>query len=153
MVYSSLRAIENGNKFSEAIMKALDFLKKEDTKDLPVGRYELDGDNIFVLIQDQTTAPYEQKKPESHVKYIDIQYLFTGEEKQGFAILEDGVKGEQTPGKDNIYYTEVKDEQFVVLKPGDFTIYYPADIHRPNCAVNEPIAIHKAVVKIKMDVL
>ena len=77
----------------------LEFLAKPETKELPVGRYELDGDNIYVLIQDQTTAPVEKKRAESHRNYIDIQYLFTGKEVQGYAPLLPGVTGEEPAGK------------------------------------------------------
>ena len=40
-------------------------------------------------------------------------------------------------------------EQFVTLHPGEFTVYFTNDIHRPNCTMDEPVNIHKAVVKIK----
>ena len=149
MILASLRAKDAGAQYPAAIQTALDFLKKEDTAALPVGRYELDGDNIFVLIQDQTTAAPEAKRAESHRNYLDIQYLFTGEEMQGYAPLLPGVKGEEPAGKDNIFYDTVEGEQFVHLKPGDFTIFFSNDIHRPNCTDGEPQQIHKAVVKIR----
>ena len=150
MILASLNAKEANFKYPQAIATALEFLAKEDTKSLPVGRYELDGDTIFVLIQDQTTATADKKKAESHRNYIDIQFLFSGEEVQGYAPLtKDAVIIEEPEGKDNIFYGPVKDEQFVTLKPGDFTIYFTNDIHRPNCTMGEPVNIHKAVVKIK----
>ena len=78
MIYASLNAKKGNYQYPAAIATALEFLAKPETAELPVGRYELDGDNIFVLIQDQTTAPVENKRAESHRNYIDIQYLFTG---------------------------------------------------------------------------
>jgi len=149
MIYSSTNAKKGNYQFPEPIQKALDFLTKEDTKDLPVGRYELDGDNIFVLIQDQTTAPAAEKRAESHRNYIDIQYLFSGEEVQGYAMLAPDKKGEEPAGKDNIFYDTVENESFVTLHPGEFTVYFSNDIHRPNCCKDAPQNIHKAVVKIK----
>ena len=137
MIYASLNAKKGNYEYPAAIATALEFLAKPETKELPVGRYELDGDNIYVLIQDQTTAPVEKKRAESHRNYIDIQYLFTGKEVQGYAPLLPGVKGEEPAGKDNIYYDE------------EFTVYFTNDIHRPNCTMDEPVNIHKAVVKIK----
>ena len=142
MIYASLNAKKGNYEYPAAIATALEFLAKPE-------RYELDGDNIYVLIQDQTTAPVEKKRAESHRNYIDIQYLFTGKEVQGYAPLLPGVKGEEPAGKDNIYYDEVADEQFVTLHPGEFTVYFTNDIHRPNCTMDEPVNIHKAVVKIK----
>lgn len=148
MIYASLNAKKGNYEYPAAIATALEFLAKPETKELPVGRYELDGDNIYVLIQDQTTAPVEKKRAESHRNYIDIQYLFTGKEVQGYAPLLPGVKGEEPAGKDNIYYDEVADEQFVTLHPGEFTVYFTNDIHRPNCTMDRTCYIHKAVVKI-----
>ena len=133
MIYASLNAKKGNYQYPAAIATALEFLAKPETAELPVGRYELDGDNIFVLIQDQTTAPVENKRAESHRNYIDIQYLFTGKEV----------------GKDNIFYADVENEQFVTLHPGEFTVFFTNDIHRPNCTMDEPVNIHKAVVKIK----
>lgn len=102
MIYASLNAKKGNYQYPAAINTALEFLAKPETAELPVGRYELDGDNIFVLIQDQTTAPVENKRAESHRNYIDIQYLFTGKEVQGYAPLLPGVTGEEPAGKDNI---------------------------------------------------
>ncbi len=141
MIYASLNAKKGNYQYPAAINTALEFLAKPETAELPVGRYELDGDNIFVLI--------ENKRAESHRNYIDIQYLFTGKEVQGYAPLLPGVTGEEPAGKDNIFYETVENEQFVTLHPGEFTVYFTNDIHRPNCTMDEPVNIHKAVVKIK----
>ena len=141
MIYASLNAKKGNYQYPAAINTALEFLAKPETAELPVGRYELDGD--------QTTAPVENKRAESHRNYIDIQYLFTGKEVQGYAPLLPGVTGEEPAGKDNIFYETVENEQFVTLHPGEFTVYFTNDIHRPNCTMDEPVNIHKAVVKIK----
>ena len=84
MIYASLNAKKGNYQYPAAINTALEFLAKPETAELPVGRYELDGDNIFVLIQDQTTALVENMRAESHRNYIDIQFLFTGKEVQGY---------------------------------------------------------------------
>ena len=51
MIYASLNAKKGNYEYPAAIATALEFLAKPETKELPVGRYELDGDNIYVLIQ------------------------------------------------------------------------------------------------------
>ena len=141
MIYASLNAKKGNYQYPAAIATALEFLAKPETAELPVGRYELDGDNIFVLIQDQTTAPVENKRAESHRNYIDIQYLFTGKEVQGCVYEAKRLIGRK--------YADVENEQFVTLHPGEFTVFFTNDIHRPNCTMDEPVNIHKAVVKIK----
>ncbi len=149
MIFSSLRVKKGNYQYPEALQKAIDFMSTEEFRTLPVGRHEIQGDDIFALIQDQTTDTPDKKRAESHRNYVDIQFLMSGEEKQGYAPLLPGVKGEEPEGKDNIFYDQVEDEQFVCLKPGDFTIYFTDDIHRPNCAVGESCSIHKAVIKVR----
>ena len=149
MIFSSLNALKGKFEYPEAIQKAIDFMSTEDFKKLPVGRYEIEGDDIFALVQDQTTGSVSEKKAESHGNYIDIQFLMSGEEMQGYAPLTASAVGKQVEGKDNIFYDVVENEQFVHLKAGDFTIYFTNDIHRPNCTDSQSMNIHKAVIKVR----
>lgn len=127
----------------------LNFLQSQRQLELPVGRYELDGDNIFVLIQDCTTAPVENKV-QKVTEIILISSIFHRKRSSGiYAPLLPWVTGEEPAGKDNIFYETVENEQFVTLHPYEFTVYFTNDIHRPNCTMDEPVNIHKAVVKIK----
>jgi uncharacterized protein, YhcH/YjgK/YiaL family len=121
MIYASLNAKKGNYQYPAAIATALEFLAKPETAELPVGRYELDGDNIFVLIQDQTTAPVENKRAERHRHYIDLQYLFTGQEVQGYAPHSPVCTGEEPAGKDHIFYADLENERFVPLIPGNST--------------------------------
>jgi hypothetical protein len=50
------------------------------------GRIEIDGNAIFALIQEYQTVPSEEKKPEAHRKYIDVQYVFQGSEIIGYGL-------------------------------------------------------------------
>ena len=149
MIYASLNAKKGNYQYPAAIATALEFLAKPETAELPVGRYELDGDNIFVLIQDQTTAPVENKRAESHRNYIDIQYLFTGKEVQGYAPLLPGVTGEEPAGKDNIFYDTVENEQFVTLHPGEFTVFFTNDIHRPTAQWMNQLTFIRQLLRLK----
>ena len=79
MIYASLNAKKGNYQYPAAINTALEFLAKPETAELPVGRYELDGDNIFVLIQDQTTAPVENKRAVTEI--ISISSIFSQEKK------------------------------------------------------------------------
>ncbi len=45
------------------------------------GRYELQGDNIFMNVMTFNTQSPVEKKAELHEQYIDIQLLLNGEER------------------------------------------------------------------------
>lgn len=153
MIYSSLNAKDVQCTWPEVFQKAFAFLKKSDLEHMEPGRYEIDGDDVYATIQKQTTAAPEEKKAESHYKYIDIQYLIRGKELQGYAPLPEGAVREEHPERDVIYYPEVEAEHFIELKPGDFTVYFTNDIHRPNCAAGESMDIKKVVLKIREAIL
>ena len=68
--------------------KAFSFLSKQNLASLDPGRYELDGEDLFVNVDEYVTRNEEVTKYEAHKKYADIQYLVAGEERIGVAPLE-----------------------------------------------------------------
>lgn len=153
MIYSSINAADAQYAWPELFRKAFAFLKNSDLEHMDNGRYEIKGQDVFAIIQTQTTAAPKQKKAESHFKYIDIQYLISGEEMQGFAPLTDNMEREEHPERDIMYYQNVPAENFVRLKPGDFAVYFTNDVHRPNCTSGIDMEIKKAIVKIREEAL
>ena len=60
--------------------KAFAFLKRGDLASLKPGRYEIDGDNCWAMVQEVKLTPFaDGAKVEAHRKYIDIQSPLTGE--------------------------------------------------------------------------
>ena len=51
---------------------------------LPAGKYPIDGDNIFALVSEYKTKSEAEGKLEAHRKYIDVQYVISGEELMGY---------------------------------------------------------------------
>ena len=51
MIYASLNAKKGNYQYPAAINTALEFLAKPETAELPVGRYELDGDTFLFLFR------------------------------------------------------------------------------------------------------
>ena len=143
--------ISNIDKYkdNERIYKALSFLKDNEFKDVAVGRYELDGDTIYYMVQEFVTEK-ERAVCEGHKKYIDIQYIVSGEEAMGYAQIDT----EKTLVKEDVgidcWFYKCESEK-VNLFSGDFIIFYPEDLHKPCLAVNEPEKCKKVVVKVKID--
>mgnify|MGYP000429420365 CR=1 FL=1 len=149
MIYASLNAKKGNYQYPAAINTALEFLAKPETAELPVGRYELDGDNILFLfrIRQQLQLRISVQKV---TEIILISSIFSQEkEVQGYAPLLQELQVKSQLVKTISFYETVENEQFVTLHPGEFTVYFTNDIHRPNCTMDEPVNIHKAVVKIK----
>lgn len=86
---------------------------------------------------------------EGHIKHIDIQYLTEGEEViEVYSKDEVELVQEYDPEKDYALYRPIKEGRKVVLKPYEFLILYPEDLHIPGLASGEPREVKKIVIKI-----
>jgi len=127
---------------------ALTFLRENDLAALPLGRVDIDGDNLYALVQVYVTRPVEQGLWEAHRRYIDVQYMFRGRERMGFANLSAMQLGEFVPEKDFQPLTGVGN--FVDVFAGAFVIFFPEDGHMPGLCQGTPEPVRKIVLKVKI---
>ena len=73
---------------SKNLAKGIDFLLNFDTSK-PEGKYEIDGDKVYALVTSGKTKLAEEPIFEAHRKYIDLQYILSGEEDTGYAPVSD----------------------------------------------------------------
>ena len=146
--------IENCKKYyplQENFEKAFDFIKKAVYEDLPVGRYELDGKNLFALVQEYVSKNHEDAKSEAHRNYIDIQYVVSGEERMdAFNITKAIPKTEYNTEKDVIFFENGEKVISKIFEKGEYAIFFPEDVHRPGMSAKAPENVKKIVVKIRI---
>jgi len=126
---------------------AFEFLRRKDLADLSNGKHEIVDDLVYVLIS-REEGRNGVGRLESHQRYIDVQYVVSGDERIGWRAIE-GLKPETD-------YETARDIQFFQdepafwfdVKPGEFAIFLPTDAHAPLAGRG---AIHKAVVKVAVE--
>ena len=74
MIFASTKAVACPYKYPEAIQKALDWLKDKDLASMEVGTYEIEGRDIYAMVQEVTTQPFEKRRAEKHELYLDIMF-------------------------------------------------------------------------------
>jgi YhcH/YjgK/YiaL family protein len=144
--------IENAALYSginPRFSQAFDYLKNTDLVNLEAGKHEIDGENLFALVQEYDTKSEEDALMESHFKHIDIQYIIEGKELMGLVIKKDQVPTLIDAEKDYAKYQE-DDYSFMLFEEGMFGIYFPEDIHLPNIQLDEPARVKKIVIKVKI---
>ena len=154
MICSSIYAKDDWKKYPQAIQTALEYLKATDFTKMETGVYEIQGKDIYAQVMDVSTEKFEDRKPEVHKKYIDVQFLVTGEEKIG--ITPDYGKyevAEACDERDLYFYKEVENEGYIEVRPGCYSIFYPCDVHKPQIAVSEPMMVRKVVVKVAVSLM
>lgn len=132
--------------------KAFIYLKSNDLSKLEIKRYDIDGDNLYAPISEYLTKNEEDAKFEAHQKYIDIQYVISGEEQMSVApmSMKKDVLTPYDPAKD-IEFMTVNDSKSYKATPDRFFIFFPSDIHRPSVKIGENAQVRKVVVKVKAD--
>lgn len=116
------------------------------------GRYEIDGDRVFAIVVNYTTAPRIEKILEGHYNYLDVQYLAAGGPEAIYYTPAETASAEEDydPEKDFIKYEPDAADSMVVLHKGDFAIFFPEDAHMPGAAFDQPAPVTKIVVKVRL---
>jgi biofilm protein TabA len=137
---------------SAKIQRGLEVLKDEKLSTKKDGRYEIDGDNLYYIVQRYTTKPIKEGRLEAHKKYIDIQFAAEGEEVVGHCLLGRlDVEEPYDEAKDVVFYEAPENISTIKLSEGMFCILFPQDGHMPGCHLAGPSKILKVVVKVKID--
>lgn len=149
MICENINRRNNYSSVNKNFEKAFEFLESNDLTKLSVGKHEIQGEEIFALVQEYITKNQEEKKFESHEKYIDIQLIVEGQEIMGYTPVQGlEIKEDLRPAKDMIFYKETLNGSNVKFTSGDYAIFFPEDAHKPCCALNECSKVRKIVVKV-----
>ncbi len=151
MIYDSLKNCAQYEGTHEGFRKGFDFIKKAVSENLPEGRYELDGTDVYAFIQQYTSKPEAESSFEAHKRYIDIQYIVSGVEVMDFAdASEMKVKTEYSDEKDVGFFLDSDNAGRIIVREGEYGIFFPWDAHKPGmCKDNKPDTVRKIVVKVK----
>lgn len=144
--------IENASLYigiSERIKCALNFIQQTDFSNLELGRYDIDGDLIFALVNEYQTNNANDSLLEAHQNYIDVQFMLDGKEHVGYVTLNSQqAKKAYNPEED---FALFKDNYSTnLLSKGMFAIFFPDDLHLPGLKVDESELVKKVIVKVKI---
>lgn len=130
--------------------KVRDFLLSTDFSALPAGRVDIDGDDIYAIVADDT-ARDDKAYLEAHRKYIDVQIAAAG----AFDILWKPLSSctnERQAYDEEKDYCLMNDDAVtcVAVLPGTAVILFPEDAHAP-----QPPAeyVRKVVVKAAVSLM
>lgn len=117
---------------------------------LEPGRYEIDGNDIFINVMAFETADAQSKRYEQHRDYADIQILLSGNERIDFGPANSGQELD-TYHEDDDYQlcSEVEPRQTLHMQAGMFAVFLPGEPHKPGCITNQSQTIKKAVIKVR----
>lgn len=118
---------------------------------LPDGRVDLEGDNVYALVQSYDTVPATEKHFESHRAYADIQFIVEGTEVIHYAPVANltPLNGYNTE-KDFLLYADPAVSTPLHCPRGTFAIFHPHDGHKPGCTSGASCFVRKVVIKVRL---
>ncbi len=133
------------------LVKVFEYLQTLDDG-CPNGRYELDGDRMYCLVQRYWTKAHSQAAFEVHRKYVDVQFMLAGCETILWAPLAALTTVTQLydSSRDIEFFSPVTGVTPVHLDVQQFAILFPEDGHAPGVEVDGSSDVVKAVVKVRL---
>lgn len=145
MILDNLSGLSAYIALNPLFNEVVEFLKGHDLATLPVGKYKIKGDDVFVNIVEGQGKKLEEARMETHQKMIDIQVLLSGSERHGYAPGEQFSQDGYNAEKDICFHDE-QPTTYVDVVPGQMVIYFPLEGHQPMISDGP---MRKAIFKVK----
>ncbi|MEI8243016.1 MAG: YhcH/YjgK/YiaL family protein [bacterium] len=134
-------------KLHAGFSSAFYFLRKPDLVTMSEGRYAIDGERIYAIVQEYDTRPLTEGVLETHTRFIDIQYVISGEELIGYAPLAgQAIRTPYDNDKDIAFFEGAADP--IRVQQGMIAVFFPHDAHLPGRTTGAPARVRKVVIKV-----
>lgn len=148
MVFGNIKNVEEYLRQEDAVAECFRYWKEHELKSYEKGRYEIDGDRLFVNIVEYETTEARKRFWEAHREYLDVHLMLQGTEQIDLNFIHNMDVREYVP-EDDFLPMEGEKNGSVILREGDFLICMPSDAHRTAVAAGEPEMIKKAIFKVR----
>ncbi|HEX6463466.1 MAG TPA: YhcH/YjgK/YiaL family protein [Vicinamibacterales bacterium] len=146
MILDTLSQSDRYCALNPAFARAFAFLQTGNPGSLAAGRHDIDGDRMFVLVEQMDGKGHTAARLEAHRKYIDIQLTLEGLEEIGWSPLSacrpPAVAYDDT---NDIALFDDRPSMWLSVPPGLFAIFFPQDAHAP---LGGRGLLKKAIVKV-----
>ena len=140
--------VENASRYmgtNPYLDEALTYMMTQDLNALPVGKTEINGDKVFITIQEADLKPADNDVYEYHKNYLDVQLDLEGTERFLFGFDT----GEVDRGYvEDIGFHHCEESVSCIMGPGRFVICEKEEFHKPNVDAGLGGHVRKAVFKV-----
>jgi YhcH/YjgK/YiaL family protein len=143
-----LDALENAARYAglkAGCSEAFGFLDQPGLQELPDGKYEISGDSVYAIVDRTQGRQVADAQLEGHRRYLDIQYVISGDESMGWRPRAGLVNSVAYDEAKDLEFFEGEPQSIVRVPPGSFAVFLPSDAHLPLIGDGP---IHKVVVKV-----
>lgn len=149
MIFDS---VENASRYfgmDRQLDAGLKLLSSTDFSCMDAGKHEIEGSQVFYMVQNPALLEMSQTKWEHHEKYIDIQFALTGGEQIAWLPTQDIADWDPMDTQKDIAFARNQQAGTLLnMEKGRFAVFFPTDAHRPCIAAADIRESRKVVVKV-----
>ena len=119
-------------------------------EELPERQVVIREDDLLINPSSFVSKPEEEGKFEGHLRFADVHYILKGSERITIAPRETASETVPYDPASDIAFFAVSGGTDYILRPGDFLVCYPHELHRPGIAPDQPAAVEKLVGKLRI---
>jgi YhcH/YjgK/YiaL family protein len=142
---------------NQKILSALDYLQNTNVTELFSKvlhenslKIEIQNKTIFAIFQEYTSKLENEIKMEGHKKYIDIQFVYEGNEKIYLSSEKYISKPDNYDAEKDVYFPKVNALWSISLIQNTAAILFPDDLHGPGYCFDKPEIVKKIVIKVEI---
>lgn len=127
MIYDTIGKLGKYHAYDKRLALIETFLTENDAKALPLGNHAL-GAGISANVSEY--APGDGGKFEAHRKYIDLQYIVSGNELIEVLPLDEVKDSTGYEPDIEFFAAQTSASNVLVMNAGTFAVFEPHDAHR-----------------------
>jgi biofilm protein TabA len=149
MIFDDLQSANRYCAVHPGFAAGFALLRREDLREFPVGRHEVDGERLALIIGQDSGRTREGGILEAHERFIDIQFVVSGNEEMGWRRRSECQTLSQPYDRDrDIMFFADRPQSWFAVPPGKFAVFFPDDAHAPLAGTG---LLYKAVVKVAIN--
>jgi YhcH/YjgK/YiaL family protein len=135
---------------TKGLEPAFEFLSKLDSASVTPGRTPIVGDEVYAVASKYASKAVETARFEVHKKFLDVQYVVSGQETIGFLPSAEGltVFEPYDAEKDIAFFAAPASYSSLAVRAGHFAVFRPGEGHMPGCHLDGRHDVVKVVVKV-----
>ncbi|KXT73058.1 putative sugar isomerase involved in processing of exogenous sialic acid [Streptococcus sp. DD10] len=150
MIFDDLKNVTRYKGIHPNLDKAIDYLYQYRKDTFELGKYEIDGDKVFLVVQENVLNQEDSDQFEYHKNYADFHLLTEGHEfcSYGARVLDEAVAFDDNA---DIGFVHCQDCYPLLLGHHNFAIFFPREPHQPNSYAGLEEKVRKYLFKILID--
>ena len=150
MIFDDLKNISFYKGIHPNLDKAIDYLYEHRKDSFELGKYEIDGDKVFLVVQENVLNKEENDRFEHHKNYADLHLLVEGHEysSYGSRVKDEAVAFDEAS---DIGFVHCHEQYPLLLGYHNFAVFFPGEPHQPNGYAGMEDKVRKYLFKILID--